>query len=81
MLVVFALVGWIGVGALHALMSTHAQALQEQALVSSLQRENRALARKQASYNEPATIERSARALGMVKSGEKTFAVTGLDGP
>ncbi len=77
MLVVFALVGWIGIGAVHALLSTHAQAAQEQALVTSLQRENRALKRTEASYSQAATIERAARALGMVKSGEKNFAVTG----
>jgi cell division protein FtsB len=80
MLVVFALVGWIGVGAFHALWATHTQAAQEHALVSSLQRQNNELKRRQASYSQPATIERAARALGMVKSGEKTFAVTGLKG-
>src|ERR1700742_2935151 len=57
MLAVFLLVGWIGVGAAHALLSTHAQATQEQALVSSLVRQNRSLERQKAALNQPATIE------------------------
>lgn len=78
MLAVFLLVGWIGVGAFHALVSTHAQETQERALVDSLARQNRELKRQKASLSQPATITRDARALGMVRSGERSFAVTGL---
>jgi cell division protein FtsB len=80
MLGVFLLVGWIGVGAFHALMATHTQELQQRALVSSLVRQNRQLRREQASLSQSATIIRDARALGMVRSGERSFAVTGLPG-
>jgi cell division protein FtsL len=80
MLAVFLLVGWIGVGAAHALLATHTQAAQEQALVASLQRQNHALQVKKASLSQEATIERIARSLGMVQSGERPFVITGLDG-
>jgi cell division protein FtsB len=78
MLGVFLLVGWIGVGAFHALLATHTQAVQERAVVSSLQRQNRELQRKKDALSQPATIEQAARSLGMVKSGERSFVVTGL---
>jgi len=78
MLAVFLLVGWIGIGAFHALMSTHTQATQERALVSSLARQNHQLERTKASLSQPEAIERAARALGMVRSGERSFVVSGL---
>lgn len=80
MLAVFLLVGWIGVGAFHALTSTHSQELQERTLVDSLARQNRELMRQKAALSQPATIMRDARSLGMVRSGERSFAVTNLHG-
>jgi cell division protein FtsB len=78
MLCVLALIGWIGLKAMLALIATHGQAQQELNLVSSLQREHRTLQRQQAQLNQPSTIIGEARALGMVRAGEKPYVVTGL---
>jgi cell division protein FtsB len=78
MLVVLALVGWIGVRGISTLISTRAQAEQEHALVTTLARENHQLAAQAQSLRQPATIMTIARSLGMVKAGERPFVVTGL---
>lgn len=78
MLCVLALVGWIGMKAMLALVATHAQAQQERSLVASLQRQNRALEQQQRQLQQPRTIISDARALGMVRAGEKAYVVTGL---
>ncbi len=80
MLGVFALVGWVGVHAAMSMLATRAQANAEQALVNRLDRQNRALEQQAKSLNEPATIIRDARALGMVRAGERAYVVTGLSG-
>ena len=46
--------------------------------MSHLKRENARLDRERATLNDPATIEREARALGMVRPGERPYAITGL---
>jgi cell division protein FtsB len=78
--VTFAVV--LGLYAQHTLsyFATRSQADQQQSLVTQLTRANRALVRQQASLNDPATIARDARALGMVRPGERAYAVTGLPG-
>jgi cell division protein FtsB len=78
MLCVLALIGYIGLKAMLALIATHAQAQQETSLVSSLRRQNRALERQQYQLSQPGTIINEARALGMVRAGEKSYVVTGL---
>jgi cell division protein FtsB len=80
MLCVLALIGWIGLKAMLALLATHAQAQQETGLVASLRRQNRALEQQQRQLGQRATIMRDARALGMVRAGEKAYVVTGLPG-
>jgi cell division protein FtsB len=60
--------------------STRSQADAALATVQRLARENRALEREQASLHNSATIIRDARALGMVKAGERPFVITGLPG-
>jgi len=80
LLVTFAVV--LGLYAQHALsyLATSSQAAQQSSIVTRLIRENRALARQQASLNDPATIVRDARALGMVRPGERSYSITGLPG-
>ena len=58
-------------------LSTSAQAGQQQAIVNQLERQNAALVRQQRSLNQPATIVRDARALGMVRHGEQAYVLTG----
>jgi cell division protein FtsB len=64
-----------------AYISTKSQADHQQAVVSRLQRQNRALEREQKSLGDPATIVRDARELGMVRPGERPYVITGLNHP
>jgi cell division protein FtsB len=61
-----------------AYLSTRSQANQQQAIVSRLQRANTALERQQRSLSDPAVIVRDARALGMVRPGERPYVIPGL---
>jgi cell division protein FtsB len=58
-------------------LATRSQADKQQAIVRQLARENAALAREQQSLQDPATIARVARALGMVFPGERPYVVMG----
>ena len=77
LLVVFAIV--VGLYVEHTLsyVSTRAQADQQQAIVRSLTRQNAELTQEQKSLNDPATIIRQARALGMVRPGEQPYVIIG----
>jgi len=78
MLVVLVLVGYIGVKGMLTLLSTRAEAEQQQQQVRVLARQNHRLEQEQRSLSQPETIIRDARALGMVRAGERSYAVTGL---
>ena len=78
MLGVFALVVVVGVQAGIAYLHARSQADQQLAIVQSLARANRALIKEQRSLRNPVTIVQDARALGMVRAGEKAYVVTGL---
>jgi cell division protein FtsB len=58
--------------------STRAQADDQLGIVDRLVHQNAALARQAKSLNDPATIVRDARALGMVRPGEQPYVITGL---
>jgi cell division protein FtsB len=73
----------VGLYAQHTLsyLQTRSQASSQEALVDSLARQNAYLAREQRALNDPATIVRDARALGMVRPNERPYAVvSGLPG-
>lgn len=59
-------------------LTTRAEAHRQQAHVQQLARANAQLRAQQKSLSDPATIKRDARALGMVQSGERSYAVVGL---
>lgn len=59
-------------------LSTRTQADQQLSIVRSLTRQNAQLVAQQRSLGERATIERDARALGMVQLGEHPYVITGL---
>jgi cell division protein FtsB len=61
-------------------LSVRSAADQQLAIVHRLTRENAKLIRQQKALNNPATIEQDARALGMVRPGERPYAVIGLPG-
>lgn len=78
LLVVFAVVAILYVRQGLALLSTHSQAQQQRAIAQRLAHANARLAAEQRSLNDPATVERDARALGMVRPGEHPYVITGL---
>jgi cell division protein FtsB len=59
-----------------SVLSTRSHAERE--LVHRLSRENAKLVRERNALNDPSTIERDARALGMVQPDEHPYVVTGL---
>jgi cell division protein FtsB len=75
----FVLVIVVGLYVEHTLsyVSTRSQSDQQHAIVNRLTRQNRALARQLNSLSDPVTIVRDARALGMVRPGEQSYAMTG----
>ena len=75
---VFALVLYLYVGPAARWVSTYREAKQKRAEVAALQAENRALKAKRAALRAPGSLERQARALGMVKAGEKLYVIQGL---
>ncbi len=77
LLVVLAVV--VGLYVEHTLsyLSTRAQNDQQEAIVQSLTRQNDQLRREQKSLNNPATIVRDARGLGMVRPGERPYVIMG----
>ncbi len=77
LLVVIAVVIGIYAQRTLAYFSASAQASHQQAVVTGLQRQNAALDREQRALNQPATIVRDARALGMVRPGEQAYVLTG----
>ncbi|HZU61138.1 MAG TPA: septum formation initiator family protein [Solirubrobacteraceae bacterium] len=56
--------------------SVRSEARQQMATALQLARQNRALAQEQRSLRQPGTIERDARALGMIRQGERPYVVT-----
>lgn len=73
MLVVLVLVGWIGAKAALSMYSAHRQAAQEGALLQSLRLQHNNLLAREHALNQPATIMRDARQLGMVRAGERSY--------
>ncbi len=78
LLVVLAVVAGLYVQHTLSYFATRAQDQQQQAIVQRLTRENALLAQEQRALNDPATIQQDARALGMVKAGERPYVITGL---
>ena len=78
LLIVLALIGWIGIHAGLTLLHTRDQARNERQIVATLAASNRRLEADLLSLNQPATIIRDARALGMIRPGEQTYVVSNL---
>jgi cell division protein FtsB len=75
LLIVLAVVAGLYVQDAMSYLATRSQANQQQAIVKQLSRQNAALAAQQRSLQDPATIRRDARALGMVLPGERPYVV------
>jgi cell division protein FtsB len=80
LLIVLAVVAGLYVQHIVEFFVTRANAGTQHALVRRLVRENASLRAQSAALQQPATIKRYARALGMVRSGERPYVVLGLPG-
>jgi cell division protein FtsB len=78
LLIVLALIAWIGIHAGLTLLNTRNQARTERQIVLTLAASNRRLESELRSLNQHATIIRDARALGMIRPGEQPYVVTNL---
>jgi cell division protein FtsB len=76
MVLVFCLVGWIGIKAGLSMYSAQQQASSEGAILQSLKLQNRELRARERALTQNATIVRDARHLGMVMTGERAYVVT-----
>ena len=77
LLVVFAVVLALYLQQGLSLLGTHSQAEAQLAIVDRLARENRGLTAEQRALRDPATIAQDARALGMVRPGERPYVIIG----
>jgi cell division protein FtsB len=78
LLVVLAVVAGLYIQDALSYLSTRAQADHQLSIVRQLAADNKALERRQQELNDPATIQQDARALGMVRPGERPYVITGL---
>jgi cell division protein FtsB len=74
---VFALVLYLYIGPAARWVSTYRQAKQKREQVAALQAQNRSLRAQRSALQAPGALERQARALGMVKAGEKLYVIQG----
>ncbi|HET7049618.1 MAG TPA: septum formation initiator family protein [Solirubrobacteraceae bacterium] len=78
LLVVLTVVAGLYVQHAVAYLSVRSQSQQQQAIVRDLEHQNATLAAQERSLKNPATVQREARALGMVRMGEHPYVITGL---
>jgi cell division protein FtsB len=78
LVVVLGLVMLLYIGPAHSLLQTWQTARSDRAQVRALAREHAALLSQQRALRDPRTIERDARALGMVAPGERSYVLRGL---
>jgi cell division protein FtsB len=77
LLVTFGVVAALYVQQGLSLFATHSQADRQLATVQQLVRENRRLRDQAQALRSPATIAQDARALGMVRPGERPYVIVG----
>lgn len=80
LLFVAVLLVFLYVGPVRTFFATRTEAHAKRDEVAQLQREHRALVRRQAALRRPSSIETEARRLGMVRRTERAYVVKGLPG-
>jgi cell division protein FtsB len=78
LIAVFAFVIYLYVGPAASWISTYHEAKKKRAEVAALKAENQRLRERRRELRDPASLEREARRLGMVKAGEKSYVIEGL---
>jgi cell division protein FtsB len=80
LLFVLAFVLYLYIGPTRNWIATYREAGERRAQVAQLKRENVRLKARRDELRKPATLEREARRLGMVRGGEKAFVIKGIPG-
>ena len=78
LLFVLVVLVYLYAGPAHSYWDTVHQAKQRRAEVAMLKRENAKLRARRAALRRPSALEREARRLGMVKSGERPYVLQHL---
>jgi cell division protein FtsB len=78
LIAVLGFVLYLYVGPALTWVSTYREAARKRADVAALQAENRKLRERRRELRDPASLEREARRLGLVKAGEKSYVIEGL---
>ena len=80
LLFVLAFVVYLYIGPTISWISTYKESGRRHAEVAELRAENQRLRHRRDELRKPATLEREARRLGMVRGGEKAFVIEGIPG-
>ena len=80
LLFVLAFVLYLYIGPTRNWIVTYKEAGERREQVAQLKRENVRLKARRDELRKPATLEREARRLGMVRGGEKAFVIEGIPG-
>jgi cell division protein FtsB len=78
LIVVLAFVVYLYIGPAASWVSTYNDAKRKRQDVAALKAENQRLRERRKELRDPASLEREARRLGMVKAGEKSYVIEGL---
>jgi cell division protein FtsB len=78
LIAVFAFVLYLYIGPAASWISTYHDAKKKRAEVAALKAENLRLRERRKELRDPASLEREARRLGMVKAGEKSYVIQDL---
>jgi cell division protein FtsB len=78
LIVVLGLVLYLYIGPAVSWVSAYKEAKRKRAEVAALKAENRRLLDRRKDLRDPASLEREARRLGMVKAGEKSYVIQDL---
>ncbi len=78
LLIVLVVVAGLYVQHIIEYFAARGQANVQHALVQQLARQNTSLRAQRAALQQPATIKRYARGLGMIQSGERPYVILGL---
>lgn len=75
---VLVLIAYLYVGPTRSWIATYAEAREKREQVAELRARNDELRARQRDLQKAATLEREARRLGMVRTGERAYVVKGL---
>jgi cell division protein FtsB len=79
LIAVLGFVLYLYIGPLATWVSTYKEAGRKRAEVAALKEQTRRLQERRAELRDPSALEREARRLGMVKAGEKSYVIEGLE--